>query len=231
MRVSTQAQLTDGVVVTNGKMMEMRGGEAVEVMDLAPVSTLRGTHNHENAAAAYAVLRQVYGFAPEDITARITTFEGLPHRQQTIRVINGIAYINDSKATNADAASKALSCYRNIYWIVGGLPKDGGLTGLENYMDRVRHAFVIGQAAPEFAIWMTKFQVPHTICHTLDHALAQAHLLAQDNRGEPGGSASVLLSPACASWDQFKSYEHRGDAFADLVTRLSENVIEKKTTA
>lgn len=223
-RISTQTKLTEGVYVAEGKLYEVHEGAPIEIMDLSTIATLRGVHNHENAACAYAITRHVYGYAPQDIAVRITSFEGLAHRQQTIRIINGIAYINDSKATNADAASKALACYKNIYWIAGGLPKDGGLSGVENLMDRVKHAFLIGQAAPEFSAWMTKFKVPHSMCGTIDEALAKAHLMAQDNRGEPGGAATVLLSPACASWDQFKSFEHRGDVFADLVNRLSENI-------
>lgn len=208
-----------GIHVENGKLYD---GEIL-VIDLTLTPSFKGEHNHENAACAYALIRNVYGYEPEKIGAAMGSFEGLPHRQHLVRTINGIAYVNDSKATNAEAVSHALACTKNIYWILGGQPKEGGLKGLENYMDRIKHAFLIGEAADEFAKWLKVSDVPVTMCGTMDIAVLEAHKLAQANRGMPGEAATVLLSPACASWDQYQSFEHRGDVFAHLVQNLSED--------
>jgi UDP-N-acetylmuramoylalanine--D-glutamate ligase len=124
-------------------------------------------------------------------------------------------FINDSKATNADAVAKALACYQNIFWILGGQAKEGGITELSEYFPRIAHAYLIGDAAQEFAKTLGE-QVPHTQCGTLDKAVEQA---AKDAKAKGSGSV-VLLSPACASWDQFTSFEHRGDVFRELVKTL-----------
>jgi UDP-N-acetylmuramoylalanine--D-glutamate ligase len=204
-RVSTQGKAD--VYVTGGILHDDDTN-----IDLNDMPTLKGQHNHENAACAYAVINRVYGIPAEEIAAAMKTFPGLPHRQFPVRMLDGVTYINDSKATNADAAARALACYDDIYWIIGGLPKEGGLSGLEIYKDRIRHAFLIGKAAPDFAKWLDEQNMPYTQCGTLDKAVAAAHAIAK--------SGTVLLSPACASWDQFKSFEHRGDVFAELVRAL-----------
>ncbi len=149
--------------------------------------------------------------------AAMKTFPGLPHRQFPVAVIGSVAYVNDSKATNADAAARALACSSDIFWIAGGRPKEGGLNGLESYMDRVRHAFLIGEAMKEFAGWMEDHAVMYSLCGTLDHATAEAHAMAQKH-----GRGTVLLSPACASLDQFRNFEHRGEVFTALVNQLKE---------
>jgi UDP-N-acetylmuramoylalanine--D-glutamate ligase len=191
-------------------------------MDFSLHPVFRGSHNHENAGCAYALIRHVYGYESAEIAKAMSSFEGLPHRQYLVRNINGVSFVNDSKATNTDAVANALACMKNVYWILGGQPKTGGLNGLENYMDRISHAFLIGEAAPEFAKWLETSGVAYTICGTLENAVPAAHKMAQDNRGQPGGPATVLLSPACASWDQFKSFEHRGEVFTALVEALPE---------
>ncbi|PZP54311.1 MAG: UDP-N-acetylmuramoyl-L-alanine--D-glutamate ligase, partial [Micavibrio aeruginosavorus] len=212
---------TQGKAMVYAESSKLYDGD-VQVMDLSLTPAFKGQHNHENAACAYALMRHLYGYEPEKIASAMSSFQGLPHRQHLVRTINGISYINDSKATNAEATGHALACTRNIYWILGGQAKEGGLKGLENYMDRITHAFLIGEAAEEFAKWLKASDIPHTICGTLDVAVEAAHKLAQDNRGMPGEPATVLLSPACASWDQFKSFEHRGDVFTGLVEKLPE---------
>jgi UDP-N-acetylmuramoylalanine--D-glutamate ligase len=131
--------------------------------------------------------------------------------------IGGVAYVNDSKATNADAAGKALACYDVIYWILGGRPKEDGLAGLEAFYPRIAHAFVIGEAAAAFAGALAG-RVPCTRAGTLDAAVAAAHRLAQAERRQ---GAVVLLSPACASFDQFADFEDRGNAFRRLVEALA----------
>ncbi len=224
--VSTQKKLDKGVYVEDGQLYEVREEEPIFITDLKSFKHLRGQHNHENIACAYAVIRQIYGYEPQKIIEAMASFGGLPHRQFLVKTINGIPYINDSKATNADATARALACFRRIYWILGGQPKEGGLNGLEDYMDRIEGAYLIGEAAPQFAEWLAARNVPFAQCGTLEVALAAAHLDAQMNRDAPAldGAGVVLLSPACASWDQFKSFEHRGDVFSDLVHQLKEDI-------
>jgi UDP-N-acetylmuramoylalanine--D-glutamate ligase len=128
-----------------------------------------------------------------------------------------VTYINDSKATNADATARALACYNDIYWIVGGRPKEGGLDGLDSYMSRIRHAFVIGEAMDDFSAWLEARDVAVTRARVLDEATLHAHRLAQSD-----GGGVVLLSPACASLDQFENFEKRGDRFVEIVNFLKE---------
>lgn len=217
--VSADEKAPGGVYVLEDRLIDDIDGEGADVGGTS-FPALPGAHNAQNLCAAYAVARS-FGLSSASILEAVKTYPGLPHRQQAIRLVNGVAYINDSKATNADAAGKALSCYRNIYWIVGGRPKEGGLNGLEPFIDRIRHAFLIGEAMEEFASWLDKHGVPHNFSQTLDRAVAEAHHMAQAERGKPGGTGTVLLSPACASFDQFDSFEHRGDVFARLVEALS----------
>jgi UDP-N-acetylmuramoylalanine--D-glutamate ligase len=221
--VSSGKVLTHGIYVQNGKLFDAMHGPAAEIGDVHAIKTLNGVHNHQNIAAAYAVAR-LMGLAPQVIVKAIESYPGLSHRMFIVRHINGVGYIDDSKATNADAAGKALACHKNIYWIVGGRAKEGGLDGLEPLMDRIAHAFVIGEAADDFCLWFKNHGVAHTRSETLDRAVADAQLQAQANRGLPGGDGVVLLSPACASFDQFKSFEHRGRVFTDLVNALEEGV-------
>jgi UDP-N-acetylmuramoylalanine--D-glutamate ligase len=221
--ISVVKEVDGGVFVMNTMLYDDIHESRREVGSVDGIRTLLGAHNHQNICAAYAACRQA-GLSTEEILAAIKTYPGLPHRQFPTRTINGVAYVNDSKATNADATSKALASFRNIYWIVGGRQKDGGLNGLEEYMDRIRHAYVIGEAMEDFAVWLDKNKVQHSLSKTLDFAVLEAHRGAQLTRGEPGGTGTVLLSPACASWDQFRNFEHRGDTFTDLVNTLSEDV-------
>jgi len=173
---------------------------------------LLGAHNRQNIAAAYAACRHL-GLEPEAIKAGIASFPGLAHRQEVLTLREGVRWINDSKATNADAAAKALVCYENIYWIAGGLPKEGGIDTLAQFFPRIRHAFLIGQAEEEFARVIGD-AIPFTRCGDLGTAVLKAASLA------PPGSV-VLLSPACASFDQFTSFEHRGNVFRELVAALN----------
>lgn len=223
--VSTCLRLDLGVYVEDGIVYEVREREGIPVVDLRFHTALRGQHNHENVACAYALIRHVYGYEPDRIEKQINSFGGLPHRQYLVRTINDVVYINDSKATNAEATSRALACFNRVYWILGGQAKEGGLSGLEPYMNRIEHAYLIGEATPSFAKWLQEQKVPYTVCGTLDRAVEAAHARAQSQREEAGsgtgtGSGTVLLSPACASWDQFKSFEQRGDVFASLVNGL-----------
>lgn len=215
--VSVRAPVEEGVYVLEDVLYDSMFGKVERITSLS-FDALPGLHNAQNMAAAYAVVRMM-GVAPDKIMKAMKSFPGLPHRQFRVRVINNIPYINDSKATNAEAAAKALACYDDIFWLVGGQPKEGGLIGTEPYLDRIKKAYLIGQATEEFAAWLESRKVLHEKCDTLDNALHQAHKDAQAN-----GKGTVLLSPACASFDQFKNFEERGRKFAALVGKLEEHV-------
>lgn len=221
--ISVANTVVNGVYVEDGVLYDTmnEAQETLEIGAVGGIAKLQGVHNHQNIAAAYACARLI-GIEPAAIYEAIKTYPGLAHRQFPVRVINGVSYVNDSKATNAEAAAKALACSKNIYWIVGGKPKEGGLKGLEMYQDHIKHAFLIGAASEDFAAWMDQYVMEYTLCHTLDVAVTKAHNMAQTQRGQPGGAGVVLLSPACASYDQFKSFEHRGDVFTALVLDLPE---------
>jgi len=191
-----------------------------EKLDQSPLNDhtfpmLAGAHNAQNIIAVLAVCEEL-GIDQEDAIKAVKTFPGLAHRQYLARTVNNIHFINDSKATNAEATAKALGCMENIHWIVGGQAKDGGLNGLEQYKSRITHAYLIGECATEFEGWMKENDVPYTLSKTMDNAVSQAYKTAQSSDEE----ATILLSPACASWDQFKSFEHRGDTFINLVEGL-----------
>jgi UDP-N-acetylmuramoylalanine--D-glutamate ligase len=221
--ISVKKEITGGVYIKDGHLIDHTGDTAVTVGLVSDIAALPGAHHHQNLCAAYAACKSA-GMFGEDIILAARTYPGLPHRQHITRVINGVSYVNDSKGTNAEATAKALACYNNVYLIAGGQAKAGGLAGLEKYADRLRHVFLIGEAAEEFSKFLGKIGVANTISYTLDVAVLEAHKKAQSNRGAPGGAGTVLLSPACASWDQFKNFEHRGNVFADLVNSLSEEV-------
>ena len=150
----------------------------------------------------------------------IAAFTGLPHRMEPVAEIAGVRFVNDSKATNVTAAAQALGCYDKIYWIAGGRAKDDAFEPLLPLLDRVRHAFLIGEAAGPFADALSG-RIPVTVSGTLDVAVAAAAELAHDDAG-----AVVLLSPACASFDQFDDFEARGDRFRSLVTDLADGADE-----
>jgi UDP-N-acetylmuramoylalanine--D-glutamate ligase len=204
-----------GVYADYGWLIDDIDRASHEVLELATATRLPGQHNWQNAAAAYAACRAV-GLDTETIAAGLVSYPGLAHRQELVATIDGVRYVNDSKATNADATAKALACYPSIYWIVGGRAKDTGLDGLEGFYPGIAHAFLIGEAADQFAKTLTGL-VPLTNCGTLANAVAAAHRMAQSDRRP---DAVVLLSPACASFDQFKNFEERGDRFRDLVQAL-----------
>ncbi|MFT8719132.1 UDP-N-acetylmuramoyl-L-alanine--D-glutamate ligase [Acetobacter sp.] len=195
----------DGAVVSHGMIIARPG------------ATLPGTHNAENACAALAMALKL-GAAPDILAKGIGDFAGLAHRQKRVADINGVAYVDDSKATNADAASRALGCYEHIVWIAGGMAKAGGIDDLVPYFPRITRTFLIGRDAPALAETLAAHDVPYEIAGDLEHAVPAARKAA-----EAGGAEVVLLSPACASFDQFASFEARGRRFAELVHGLEEN--------
>ncbi len=209
--ISAERAAAGGVYVAGTRLIDDIDHTHGDVLDLSEAPRLPGRHNWQNAAAAFAAARCL-GLTARESAQGIKSFPGLPHRQELIAVIDGVSYVNDSKATNADAAAKALACYDNILWIAGGVAKAGGIAALAKYFPRVRHAFLIGEAAPSFAATLSG-QAPFTRAGDLAHAVRAAH-----DAASPG--ATVLLSPACASFDQFADFEARGEAFRELVHAL-----------
>ena len=198
------------VFARKGFLSEYRKGRQVASIDLRGVRGLPGAHNHQNACAAYAAARAV-GIAPREIEAAFASFAGLPHRSQTVAEIGGVAFVNDSKATNADAAEKALMAFDSIRWIAGGMAKEGGIAALSPLFSRVKKAYLIGHSARDFALQLSG--TPHEVVETMDAAVARAAAEA-----EPGDT--VLLAPASASFDQYPNFEKRGEHFAALVAAL-----------
>jgi UDP-N-acetylmuramoylalanine--D-glutamate ligase len=184
--------------------------------DLAGVGSLRGRHNIQNALAASAAAL-ILGVSPQDLAAALKTFPGLPHRLEEIGRVGRVLFINDSKATNADSAATALAAFEGgVYWILGGRPKQGGITSLAPYFPRVAKAYLIGEATEEFAATLDG-KVPLMRTGTLEAAVAAA---ARDAAGSGAAEPVVLLSPACASYDQYRNFEVRGDAFRALASAL-----------
>ena len=161
-------------------------------------------------------MARFFGVPDATIAHAMQTFPGLPHRQQRVAEIDGIVFINDSKATNADSAARALGCHDRIVWIAGGMQKEGGIEPLAEYFPRIARALLIGRDAPGFAATLARHRVPHDIVGTLEAAVPAALAAARDT-----GARVVLLSPACASWDQFTGYDQRGDRFAELARGLA----------
>ena len=184
------------------------------ILPMAEAPALPFSHNAQNAAAASAIALHL-GVTREHLADGIRTFPGLPHRQRVVATVAGVPYVDDSKATNADAAARALGCYRRIVWIAGGVAKEGGIASLAPLFPRVAHALLIGQDAAALAGQLG--DVPHEIVGTLEHAVAAAQAAARRT-----GADVVLLSPACASFDQFTGFEQRGRRFAELVHGLVE---------
>jgi len=214
-RISSLEPVTTGVHAVDASLIAVTAGQAQPPISLAGIGSLRGAHNWQNAAAAYALTRAM-GLTRDEIAAGLRSFPGLAHRMEEVGRLGRVLFINDSKATNADAAGKALASFGNIYWIAGGLAKAGGLAGLEDYFPKIRKAYLIGDAASSFSGHL-QGSVAHQISFTLERALGDA---ARDARASADAEPVVLLSPACASYDQFPSFTARGDAFRTLVAAL-----------
>lgn len=214
--VSVGKVLGRGVFVVDGALYDAQNGRAVKVMDLGEARRLPGAHNWQNAALAFAATKPFVKDA-RAIAAAIVSFPGLAHRMEDVGSIGKTLFINDSKATNADATARALAVYPDIFWIAGGKAKDGGIESLSQYFPRIRRAYLIGDAAHAFARTLDG-QVPYEMSGTLDVAVSAA---ARDAQNSDKPAPVVLLSPACASYDQFKDFEHRGDIFRACVLRLS----------
>jgi UDP-N-acetylmuramoylalanine--D-glutamate ligase len=214
-RLSVRRPLADGLYLDGNEIVQAAGGARRFTVGLAGIGSLRGVHNAQNAAAAFAAATAL-GLAPEAVAAALKSFPGLSHRMEEVGRRGRVLFINDSKATNADAAARALASFEDIYWIAGGKPKTGGINSLEGFFPRIAKAYLIGVAAEEFAATLGTV-VPHVIAGTLEKAVEQA---ARDAAAEGRAYPVVLLSPACASYDQFRHFEERGARFAELVKAL-----------
>lgn len=225
-KISGEQPLDDGVfagVTANAGTLETRivqvlDGKPRIVANLAGIGSLRGSHNAQNAAAAFAACFAL-GLTAEQIAAGFASYPGLAHRMEEIGRIGRVVFINDSKATNADSTEKALTSFRDIFWILGGKAKEGGIESLRRYFPNIARAYLIGAASDLFAATFdADGRVTYERSGTLDAAVVQATQDALAHGGQ--GEIAVLLSPACASFDQFPNFEVRGDAFRALVKAL-----------
>jgi UDP-N-acetylmuramoylalanine--D-glutamate ligase len=224
-RVSVERMLESGLSAPDGVLHDCRPDRPRIELDLRDMPALRGRHNWQNAAMAYGTATAL-SISVKEITKAMMGFPGLAHRMQQVATRGLVSFINDSKATNADAAAKALSSFENVYWIAGGIAKSGGIKSLLPFAKCIRHAYLIGDAANDFAQTLDG-QVAHTISVTLERAVNAAAALATAD-GKP---AVVLLSPACASFDHYKNFEIRGDAFVALVSKLDGIIINRRGVA
>ena len=213
--ISSGRAMGRGVYALEGVLYDATTTRVTEVADLLHATGLPGRHNWQNAAAAYAAARAL-GVSVEDAAAGLITFPGLAHRMETVGQIGKVKFVNDSKATNADAARQAMSAYNNFFWIAGGRPKAGGIDSLTDLCPRVAKAYLVGEAANDFAETLAP-ATPVAIAGTIAAATASAF---EDAR-RTDEDAVVLLSPACASFDQFPDFEVRGDAFRQAVDDLA----------
>jgi UDP-N-acetylmuramoylalanine--D-glutamate ligase len=205
--ISSAHAVGRGVYALQGVLYDATGDRTIEVADLTRARSLPGRHNWQNAAAAYAAVRAI-GVSVEDAAEGLLTFPGLAHRMEEVARIGRVRFINDSKATNADAARQALSSYPKVRWIAGGRAKEGGIEALADLFPRVSKAYLIGEAAEGFGQTIAE-QAPWVISRNIETAVGQAYADAAMS----GEETIVLLSPACASFDQFADFEQRGEAF------------------
>lgn len=213
--IATGEALEDGFFADGPRLMHARGGKAEAIASVEGIGALRGVHNSQNALAAVAACRAV-GLDAAEIQAGLESFPGLAHRMEQVGHVGHTLFVNDSKATNAEAAATALASFDKVRWIAGGLAKDGGFDALKPWLDRIEKAYLVGEAAPALASFLgetVRYEISGTIGVAVDHAAADA---ARDISGE----SVVLLSPACASFDQFRNFEIRGDTFRASVEAL-----------
>jgi len=213
--ISARRSMGRGVYALQGMLYDATGERVIEVVDLTRAASLPGRHNWQNAAAAYAAARAL-GISEQVAAQGLMTFPGLAHRMETVGAIGRVRFVNDSKATNADAARQALSSYPKVYWIAGGQPKTGGIDSLSDLFGVIAKAYLVGEAEDAFAATLDR-RAPYARCGTIDAAVSAAF---EDARAS-GEDAIVLLSPACASFDQFADFEERGEAFRTAVHDLT----------
>jgi UDP-N-acetylmuramoylalanine--D-glutamate ligase len=214
-RISVRRPLAYGMYVEKGMILRAAGGTAQPVARLDGIGSLRGQHNAQNAACAAAATLAL-GLDAAAVQNGLRSFPGLAHRMEQVGRKGAVLFVNDSKATNADSAAQALACFSDIFWIAGGKAKTGGIAPLQGFFPRIRKAYLIGEAAVEFAATLDG-KVAYDNAGTLDRAVAAA---ARDAEASGLRDPVVLLSPACASFDQYRNFEVRGDQFRELVRKL-----------
>ena len=214
--ISASKAMSRGVYALDGLLYDATGERAQEVADLKRARSLPGRHNWQNAAAAYAAVKGL-GVSGEEAAQHLMTFPGLAHRMETVATLGKVRFVNDSKATNADAARQAMSSYPKFFWIAGGLAKTGGIESLTDLFPRIEKAYLVGEAAPAFSDTLRGL-APAVDAGTIESAVG----LAYEDARATGHEAIVLLSPACASFDQFADFEQRGEAFRAAVQRLAQ---------
>ncbi|MBN8985599.1 MAG: UDP-N-acetylmuramoyl-L-alanine--D-glutamate ligase [Rhizobiales bacterium] len=214
-RVSVRQPLADGMYVEHDTIVRAAGGARTEIARIGGIGSLRGVHNAQNATCAAAVALAL-GVRGDVLQKGLRSFPGLAHRMEQVGRRGNVLFVNDSKGTNADATARALASFGDIFWIAGGKPKSGGITSLAEFFPRIRKAYLIGAAAQEFAATLDG-KVPYEISETLEVAVPNA---ARDAEAAGLSDAVVLLSPACASFDQFPNFEVRGVRFGELVRAL-----------
>jgi len=215
-KVSAQETLADGIFLDETRIVRAGKADSRSVADLAGIGSLRGRHNAQNAAAAVAAALSL-GVSAEAVRRGLFTFPGLAHRMEEIGRKGAVLFVNDSKGTNADSTEKALSSFAGgIFWIAGGKAKEGGITSLKAFFPRIAKAYLIGEASDDFASTL-EGRVPYAKCGVLEVAVAKA---AEDAARSGKEHPVVLLSPACASFDQFPNFEVRGDRFRELVRAI-----------
>ncbi|WP_395671720.1 UDP-N-acetylmuramoyl-L-alanine--D-glutamate ligase [Phenylobacterium sp.] len=219
--ISASKAMGRGIYALQGVLYDATGERAAEVADLTRARSLPGRHNWQNAAAAYAAAKGL-GIPAEEAAEHLMSFPGLAHRMETVGAIGRVRFVNDSKATNTDAARQAMSSYPKFYWIAGGQPKTGGIEALVDLFPRIEKAYLIGEGAPLFAGTL-RGKAAIQECGTMSAAVAAAYADAAAS----GQEAVVLLSPAAASFDQFADFEERGDAFRAAVQRLGQAAAAK----
>ncbi|OPB29899.1 UDP-N-acetylmuramoyl-L-alanine--D-glutamate ligase [Bartonella sp. WD12.1] len=216
--ISKERCIDDGFCAEGTKLFSISHGQRYLLADLATITSLRGAHNAQNALIALATL-QVLKITDPHIEKHLASYMGLAHRMQQVRKIGSVLFINDSKATNAEASACALATFNDIFWIVGGQAKEGGIAPLKGFFNKIRKAYLIGAAAKDFACTIGS-AFPFSMSITLENAVREAAIDATHANAK---EAVVLFSPACASYDQFKNYEMRGETFISLVEQLKEN--------
>jgi UDP-N-acetylmuramoylalanine--D-glutamate ligase len=213
--ISSGRAIGRGVYALGGVLYDSSGERTVEVADLTRARSLPGKHNWQNAAAAYVTARAL-GVSQDDAVDGLMSFPGLAHRMEEVGRVGKVRFINDSKATNADAARQALQSYPRVYWIAGGRAKEGGIEDLADLFPRVARAYLVGEAADAYAATIGS-SAPWTISGDIARATADAFADAAAS----GEEAIVLLSPASASFDQFADFEERGEAFRRAAASLT----------
>jgi UDP-N-acetylmuramoylalanine--D-glutamate ligase len=217
----TRPGIEEGLVLMGTKLVRKVQGRALPIADLAGIASLRGTHNGQNALAGVAALGS-YGYDTEKLGEALRSFPGLAHRMEDLGLKGKVLFINDSKATNADAAEKALLCFDKVFWILGGRQKEGGIEPLRGFFPKITKGYLIGEASEAFAKTIGE-AFPVEFCGALEKAVAKAYAEASQS---PLEKPIVLLSPACASFDQYPDFEKRGDHFRALVAALPDHSAE-----